>query len=276
VHSPGAQWDPRDLLKASRVRVWHFDHLVAGQQPFARYVSASAASPVIDLTGGFAAYSDRLQARSPQVRKDVARKSRKLERELGELRFVPDSREAGDLRVLMGWKSDQYRRTGRRDRFDQPWIVDLVEELLSIRGTSFSGLLSMLYAADTPLAGHFGLRNGSVLGHWFPAYDTGFGKYSPGMIQHLKMIEESVALGIASIDLGKGAKRYKDQLKSYDLTVSEGTVTGSSVIAAAHRVRHAPARWAVRQIRGHQGLFAVADQVLRGYGRLRVALRPAR
>jgi CelD/BcsL family acetyltransferase involved in cellulose biosynthesis len=276
VHVPGAQWDPRDLLRACRVGVWHFDHLVAGQQPFARYVSASAASPVIDLTDGYAAYAGRLQARSPQICKDVARKSRKLERELGELRFVPDSRDVGDLRVLMSWKSDQYRRTGRRDRFDQPWIVDLVEELLNTRAGGFSGLLSMLYAADTPIAGHFGLRQGGVLGHWFPAYDASFGKYSPGMTQHLKMIEESAALGIVSIDLGKGAKRYKEQLKSYDLTVAEGTVIGSSVVAAAHRAGHAPARWAVRQIRGHQGLFTAADRVLKRYGRLRVALKAAR
>jgi len=276
VHSPGAQWDPRELLRACGVSVWRFDHLVAGQRPFERYATATAASPVIDLTDGFAAYSDRLRARSPQVGRDVARKSRKLEREVGELRFVPDSRDLSDLRSLMGWKSDQYRRTGRRDRFDQPWIVDLVEDLLSSHGGAFSGLLSMLYVADKPAAGHFGVRYGDVLGHWFPAYDSSLGRYSPGMIQHLRMIEESAALGVRSIDLGKGAKRYKEQLKSYDLTVAEGIVTGSSARAAVHRAAHGPARWAVRQIRAHRGLFAAADQVLKRYGRLRVALKPAR
>lgn len=276
VHSPGLQWDPRELLRACGVAVWHFDHLVAGQQPFAAYQKASAASPVIDLSGGFAAYSERLRARSPQVCRDAARKSRKLEREVGELRFVLDSRDIADLRSLMAWKSEQYRRTGRRDRFDQPWIVDLVEELLNCHGNEFSGLLSMLYVADRPVAGHFGLRHGGVLGHWFPAYDANLGKYSPGMIQHLRMIEESAATGVHSIDLGKGANRYKDQLKSYDLTVTEGTVTGSSVLAAARRAQHAPARWAVRQIRAHRGLFVAADHVLKRYGRLRVALKPAR
>jgi CelD/BcsL family acetyltransferase involved in cellulose biosynthesis len=130
--------------------------------------------------------------------------------------------------------------------------------------------------AGEPVAGHFGVRFGDVLGHWFPAYDPSFGRYSPGMIQHLRMIEESAALGVRSIDLGKGTKRYKEQLKSYDLTVSEGTVTGSSVRAAVHRAAHAPGRWAARQIRARQGLFAAADQVLKRYLQLRVALKPAR
>lgn len=38
------------------------------------------------------------------------------------MRFVLDEREPEALRTLMGWKSAQYRRTGRRDRFAKPWI----------------------------------------------------------------------------------------------------------------------------------------------------------
>ncbi len=276
VHAPGVEWDAQELLKACGVSVWHFDHLVAGQRPFAPYQSASAASPVIDLTDGFAAYAERLRARSPQFSRDAARKARKLGREVGELRFVPDTRDLGGLRALMAWKSDQYRRTGRPDRFDQPWIVDVVEQLLTSRQNGFSGKLSLLYAGDTPVAGHFGLSYGGVLGYWFPAYDPNFGRYSPGLTVLLRMAEEFAAVGVHSIDLGKGTKRYKEQMKSHDLTVTEGTVTGRSVLAAAHRGGRAPSRWAVRQIRRHQGLFTAADRVLKQYGRLRVAVRPAR
>ena len=50
------------------------------------------------------------------------------------------------LRTVIGWKSAQYRRTGRPDCFARPWIVQLVEDLFSIRGEDFSGVLSMLYA----------------------------------------------------------------------------------------------------------------------------------
>jgi CelD/BcsL family acetyltransferase involved in cellulose biosynthesis len=276
VHAPGFDWDAKQLLMACGVAVWHFDHLVAGQRPFAPYQAATAASPVIDLADGFDAYTERLRARSVQFCRDVARKARKLEREVGQLRFAADSGDIGELRMLMTWKSEQYRRTGRTDRFDRPWIVEVVEKLLRYRQNDFKGVLSMLYAGDTPVAGHFGLRYGPVLGDWFPAYDAEFARYSPGLIQMLRMTEGLAGCGVRSIDLGKGDKRYKEQMKSYDLIVAEGTVTGGSALAAARRVQHAPGRWAVRQIRRHPRLFTAADRVLKRYGRLRVAVRPLR
>jgi CelD/BcsL family acetyltransferase involved in cellulose biosynthesis len=276
VHAPGADWDPGELLRGCGIAVWHFDHLVSGQAPFAAYSAASAASPVMDLADGYPAYIERVKARSPRFRSDVARKARKLEREAGPLKFVIDEPDIEGLRTLMRWKSDQYRRTGRTDRFDRPWIVELVEKLLSCRKNGFAGLLSMLYADGRPVAGHFGLVHGGVLAEWFPAYDASFARYSPGLVQLLAMAQDAAGLGIRSIDLGKGAQRYKDELKSYDLTVAEGTVTDRSALAIMHRARLAPPRWAVRTIRRHRPLYVVADQVLRRYGRLRrrLSLRP--
>src|SRR3984957_17471322 len=124
----------------------------------------------------------------------------------------------------------------------------------------------MLYAGDRPVAGHFGLLHGKVFSEWFPAYDTGYAKYSPGLIQLVRMTEDVYHLGARSVDLGKGAKQYKDHLKSYDLTVGEGTVTGQSALATVHRARLAPPRWAARQIRAHDGLFIAADRMLKWYG----------
>jgi CelD/BcsL family acetyltransferase involved in cellulose biosynthesis len=269
IHAPGVDWDPRELLRGCHVSSWQFDHLVQDQRPFDRYVAAAAPSPVIDLADGFDGYQAKLQVKSPQFCRDVARRARKLGREVGELRFVADSRDRAALRSLMAWKSDQYRRTGRTDRFAQPWIIGLVDDLFATCGSHFSGLFSVLYAADAPVAAHFGLRSGPVLAHWFPAYDTGFSKYSPGLIQHLRMVEDTAAVGIRLIDMGKGAMRYKETLKTGDLFVFEGAVTGRSPLAAVHRARIAPTHWAARTIRAHPRLFKAADQLLKRYGRLR-------
>jgi CelD/BcsL family acetyltransferase involved in cellulose biosynthesis len=276
VRAAGADADARDLLSGCGISVWHFDHLVSDQQPFASYQVARAASPVIDLRNGYQAYADWLRAKSPRFVSDLGRKVRKLEREAGPLRFEVDVPDIVDLHTLMRWKSDQYRRTGRSDRFDQPWIVDLVENLFECDQNGFRGLLSMLYAGGKPVAGHFGLVNDGVFSEWFPAYDPAFAKYSPGLMQLVKMTEDVAGLGVRVIDLGKGDKQYKDALKSYELSVGEGTVTGRSALAAVHRARLAPPRWAVRQIRAHKPLFDVADRALKQYGRLRVALRGRR
>lgn len=268
IHAPAVEWEPRELLKACKLAVWQFDHLVEGQRPFESYAAAVAPSPVIDLTDGFAAYQKRLLQKSPQFCRDVARKTRKLEREIGQLRFVVDSRDIALLRTLLEWKSDQYHRSGRVDNFGRRWIVDLIDHLFSTHSNCFGGLLSVLYAGETPVAAHFGLRYGHVLAHWFPAYDTGFGRHSPGLIQHLRMAEETAALGIHLIDMGKGSGRYKQTLKSRDLLVAQGMATRGPLVAGPHRLRRSLSGWARLEVKRHQPLFRAAEKVLRRYDRI--------
>ena len=274
IHAPGTEWQPRMLLRACGLSAWQFDHLVAGQGPFERYQMALAPSPVIDLAHGFDAYLATLKTSSPRFCKDMRRKSNKLEREVGEIRFVADSRDVRGLRILMSWKSDQYRRTGRSDRFSQPWIVELLDLLLETRTSNLTGILSVLYTGEAPVAAHFGLQSNSILAHWFPAYDTGFAKYSPGLLHHMRLIEETAAAGVHQIDVGKGSKDYKETLKSHDIFVAEGIVTRPFPLAAVHYARNVPTAWAIRQIRHHRPLFNASDALLRRYGQIQKALRP--
>jgi len=272
IHAPGMEWQPRMLLRACGLSDWRFDHLVTGQGPFVRYQMALAPSPVSDLAHGFDAYLAALKTSSPRFCKDMRRKSRKLEREVGEIRFVADSRDVRDLRTLMTWKSDQYRRTGRSDRFSQAWIVELVEVLLATRTDHFSTMLSVMHIGEVPIAAHLNLRSGRVLAGWFPAYDTRFGRYSPGLTLRLREMEAAAAAGVHQIDMGKGFKPYKETLKSYDIFVGEGIVTGRSPLAAVNWARSAPAAWAVRQIRSHPPLFNAADRLCRQYGQIQSSL----
>ncbi|MCZ9338493.1 GNAT family N-acetyltransferase, partial [Streptomyces sp. TRM76130] len=86
-------------------------------------------------------------------------KERRLGRQVGDVRFVFDERDPAALRTLMAWKSAQYRRTGRRDRFAQRWITGLVGRLAGTRAPECTGTLSVLYADGQPVAAHFGLRS---------------------------------------------------------------------------------------------------------------------
>lgn len=268
IHAPAMEWDPRALLRACRVSVWQFDSLVAGQKPFEPYAARMTPLPVIDLADGFEIYQEKLRVKSPKFCREVARKARKLEREAGELRFVLDSRDAAGLHALICWKSDQYRRNGMVDIFDRPWVVGLVDQLFSTRNGHFSGLLSVLYAGEMPVAAQFGLRSGHLLGGWFCAYDSRFGRQSPGLLQHVRTVQEAPALGVYLIDMGIGSERYKQTLKSYDLSIGAGTVAQGPVLAGAHQARSAATDWARRQIRKHPPLFHAADKLLRHYGRV--------
>ncbi|HUC58705.1 MAG TPA: GNAT family N-acetyltransferase [Streptosporangiaceae bacterium] len=276
VYAPGATWDASELLKSCGISVWHFDHLVSGQEPFSRYQVATAPSPVIDLKDGYAAYEDKVLSAKTHFRKELSRKSRKLDREVGQVKFVLDSPDPADLRALINWKSGQYQRTGRADTFDEPWVITAVERLLACRENGFRALLSMLYAGARPVASIIGLENAGVIAGWFTSYDPELSRYSPGLVHLLAMVKDVADLGISQIDLGKGDKYYKEALKSRDVTVGEGMVTSGSALAAFHRARLAPPRWAVRQIRAHRPLYEAADKVLRYYGRAKVAVHGRR
>ena len=256
------------MLTACRLSVWHFDHLVEGQKAFAPYTASVAPSPVIDLAGGFTSYYENLRLRSPQFCKDISRKTRKLEREVGALHFAVGSHDPAELRALLAWKSEQYRRNGWLDVFGRRWVADLVDLLFSMRSDRFGGMLSVLYAGGAPVAAHFGLRSGPLLAHWFPSYDMRFSKHSPGLIQHVRMAEEMAAEGVQLIDMGTGTQRYKQTLRSHDLFVAEGMVPRGPLSAGAHRICGAAAGWTRGKVRESPVLFRVADELLRRLGRI--------
>ncbi|MGQ5648652.1 GNAT family N-acetyltransferase [Streptomyces sp. EKR5.2] len=269
VHRPGFVWDAQELLRACGLALWEFDHLVEGQAPFEAGASGTFASPVMDVDRGYEAYLSRLRDRSPKFTRTTLAKERKLGRDAGELRYVHDERDPAALRTLMGWKSAQYRRTGRSDRFAHDWITQLVQQLFHTRAEPFTGILSVLYAGERPIAAHFGLRTDRVLACWFPAYDPEFAKYSPGLVLHLRMAEAAAADGIAHLDLGRGRKEYKDSLKTRDLYVSEGWVTRRHPVAFGHRARRAPVRALRNAVLSRPEFFEPADRVLKRMGKIR-------
>ncbi|MFI1440003.1 GNAT family N-acetyltransferase [Streptomyces fructofermentans] len=269
VHRPGFTWDAQELLRACGLSVWEFDHLAQGQTPFEAGASGTFASPIIDVDRGYEVYLDQLRARSPKFTRTTLAKDRRLGRDHSGLRYVHDERDPAALRTLMAWKSAQYRRTGRSDRFAHAWITRLVEQLFHTRTERFAGLLSVLYAGERPIAAHFGLRSERVLACWFPAYDPEFSRYSPGLVLHLRMAEAAAADGIAHLDLGRGQKEYKDSLKTRELAVSEGWVTRRHPVAFGHRARRAPVRALRNAVLARPELFEPADRMLKRMGKIR-------
>lgn len=273
VHRPGFTWDAKQLMRACGLAMWEFDHLVEDQPAFGSGVTGDFASPVIDLDQGFDAYLAYLRGKSASSVRSMRYKERRMGREVGEVRYVHDERDPAMLRLLMGWKSAQYQRTGRGDRFAKDWVVRMVDQLFHSRSDSFAGQLSMLYAGGRPVAGNFGLRSDRVLTCWFPAYDPEFGRYSPGLSTFLHMAEESAAEGLSYLDLGRGRKAYKDTLKTRALTVREGWVTRPHPAAVVRRLQRAPLRAARNSVERHPELFGPADRVLKRLGSIRSGRR---
>ncbi|MGW8063518.1 GNAT family N-acetyltransferase [Streptomyces ziwulingensis] len=269
VLRPGLVPDTRRLLRACSLSSFAFDNLEADQGLFVPAAAEEHATYVIDVAKGYEAYESVLRARSPKFLKTTLAKERRLGRQVGGVRFVFDERDPAALRTLMEWKSAQYRRTGRRDRFAQEWISRLVARLAGTRAPGCTGTLSVLYAGGRPAAAHFGLRSATVLACWFPAYDPDLAKYSPGLVLHLRMAEAAAAEGIGMLDMGRGAAEYKDALKTGELPVYEGAAARPGTGAALHRFGREPARRARGFVRRRPRLASLAVRTSRGVARLR-------
>lgn len=268
IHIAAVEWDSRELLRACKIAVWQFDKLVEGQRSFEHYADTVVRSGVIDLTEGFATYEEKLRVKSARFCKNLRQNRFKLERHAGELRHVIDSRDIVALRTLMRWKSDQCRRKGWVDLFDRPWIIDLTDHLFSTQSDWFGGLVTVLYAGELPVAAAFGLRCETLFAAWFHAYDSRYGKYSPGLLQLMQMAKGLAAAGLHTIELGDDPAAYLERLKSHDIFFAKGVAARGPLHASAYRGRTALESWARHQIKQHPPLFRAADRLLRHYGRI--------
>ncbi len=224
----GFDWDPAELVRAAGLESWTFDHLVSTQRPFEPFHHARHTSPTVDLSAGHDAYLAQVRARSKDVLAQVARRRRKLAREVGDVVVEWQTDDVRVLDTLINWKSAQYRETGVWDRFDQPWIVDVVRALADTAADGLTGVLTTLRAGDHLVAAHFGLQGRDRLVWWFPAYDSSFGNYSPGLILLLDLIAEAAARGLTLVDLGRGEHHYKLRVANGEYDVAEGVVPAAS------------------------------------------------
>ena len=269
VHHPDLDWSASELLAKTGVDVFEFDHWLPGQTQTKDVKAFMSPSAVMDLSNGYEAYMKEGERASRRLVKSLKQKRRKLEREHGEIVFSFDTPCEKTLELLMRFKSDQYRRTGRADRFAKSWIRTLVNGLARQRGEGFSGVLSVMSVQDRPIAFHFGLRTADTLSLWFPSYDPEFQKYSPGLQMFLEIARVAPQHGLKTLDLGKGEEEFKQSLKSYDRMVATGRIELPSAAAFLHRLHRAPVQGMEHFVLSHPRARAAARKTLRHLGTVR-------
>jgi CelD/BcsL family acetyltransferase involved in cellulose biosynthesis len=243
VAAPGWDFDARALVRAAGLAVYEFTQMRAGQRPFAPFHRKVVESPVIDLAdGGFDAYARGRRAAGRNVVTQTMSHARRLERQLGPLRFVMHDPDPRSLRRLIEWKRRQYQRDrwgGALDVFSHRWAVELLERVHAAQAPGFAGVLSTLWAGDGMVAAHMGMRSPTVLHYWFPAYDGAHAKLAPGRILLLEMIRSAAAAGLRAIELGAGDDGYKDRFANAAIPVAAGFVGPPSLPLWGRRLWHA-------------------------------------
>lgn len=244
VSEAGATWDARDLLRASGLSVWSFDHLIGNQEGFTPHLVSEHRSPTIDVSQGYDAYMAGRRAEGSKQILKAEGLGRKLEREVAPMRVELDSQDEAVFERVLAWKSEQCREAGLPDIFGVPWTRALLERLRGRRTPGFAGVLSALYVGDELAAAHMGMRSRTVWHYWFPSYDEKYAKFSTGLLLLLRMAQAAPGMGIRLIDLGKGETMYKQRLMSGATTIWEGRAEAPSVATTVRGWRRSAERWA--------------------------------
>lgn len=242
IAAPGWGFDARALVRAAGLAVYEFTQMRADQSPFAPFHRKVVDSPVIRLEGGFDAYVQERRAAGRNVVTQTMSHARRLERQLGPLRFVMHDPDPRSLHRLIDWKRRQYGRDrwgGALDVFSHRWTVELLERVHAAQGAGFAGVLSTLRAGDRMVAAHMGMRSSTVLHYWFPAYDEAHAKLAPGRILLLEMIRGAAAAGLRAIELGAGDDGYKHRFANAAFPVASGFVGAPSLQLWGRRLWHA-------------------------------------
>ncbi len=218
------QWDAEMLVRDCGLNAWQFDHLVADQTPFEPYHCYRDDSFFMDLSEGFEAYAEQRRDNGSSVIKQAARKQRKLQRELGPIRFSAHTTDQSSWDAFVRWKSEQLIRQGYANMFQLDWVNALLEELRTVSEADFSALLSTVHAGDTLIAVHLGLKSPTVVDSWIPAFANEYAKYSPGLILQVELARWAAESGITRVDLGRGENQMKLSLASGAFDVAVGSV----------------------------------------------------
>lgn len=237
-------WDGAALLRACGLRAFRFAHVPASERGFPPFRWGHGEIPSVDLSRGFDDWLANQKRGGSSTVRHALRKARKAGRELGPLRFALHTDEASIFDAVLAWKRRQYRETGVLDIFRYPWVVALLDRLRAVQTDRFAGCLSALWAGERLLAAHLGMRTGTAMCLWFPAYDPGYGSYSPGSILLLELIRAAAGAGVLRLDLGRGPERYKQSFMSHAVPVLEGAVDRRPLTSRLARGWHLTKAWA--------------------------------
>ncbi len=239
VHEPGLPWTWSAVLDATGLDVLELHDLVGRQRDDATRSLDLVPVPIIDTAVGWDDYLGRLK--KTKTVKTILYKERKLRREHGDVLFRSGpAKDCAELRQLIAWKSQQYRRSGWPDPFARRGVVDLLDLLAEDREPGLHAVGSSLHIDGRLVATDFSLTTDTVFSGWFAAHDPELARLSPGAIRTLRTVEAAFDRGVAHVDLSRGDESYKDTLKTGDGQVATGFVARPSARAYAYQTARVP------------------------------------
>jgi CelD/BcsL family acetyltransferase involved in cellulose biosynthesis len=236
-----------EALQAARLGALRLTGLIDPFDGFGEAVKTRMPAHRIVLAGTSKAYLDALWAGSGNRLKNYRRYRRSLEKAAGLIRVVGDDRDPQAFETLIGWKREQFVRTGLHDFLAVPWAAALMRGMFAERGETFGGQMLSLYAGDNLVAAHFGARQGGWFHPWISAYDPDLAAHSPGTVHQVEAIGAMSGLGLTTYDLGPGEDHWKSQFTNDNEEVGAGLAVAPNFAGAL--ARSSDQFWAIPPLR---------------------------
>lgn len=223
VSAPGVGFDAGAILGGIGAGAYDFNHAPVAQTALSPGAFHHTRSPVVDLRDGFEAWRLAQRAKVRAI-KDVERRGRKMARELGEFRFVPNDVSEVVWDHFMTWKRAALAQMGVDFILDQPWAREVIAQVRAAQSKEFAGMTSALFAGETLAGVHFGMRSATSWHWWFPAFNDDLSRYSPGLSLIMECLKHAEEIGVQELDFGRGSERYKGEFANGGHDLMEGSV----------------------------------------------------
>jgi CelD/BcsL family acetyltransferase involved in cellulose biosynthesis len=270
VHDPSLLWSWRGVLDATGLDVLELYDAIGPQRRGERTLEPVSA-PVIDTAVGWDDYLGR--RKKTKTVKTILYKERKLRREHEDVLFRSGpAKDCAELRRLVAWKSQQYRRSGWPDPFARRGVVELLDLLAEDREAGLHAVGSSLHLDGRLVATDLSLTTDTVFSGWFAAHDPELARCSPGAIRTLRTVEAAFDRGVELVDLSRGDESYKDTLKTGDGEVATGYVARPSVRAYAFQAAKVPVTAVRSYVLRHPELRSFVRESLKKVGDTRERL----
>ncbi len=228
-----------EALKKAGIRAFQFDALLDPFNLFAAAPAETHEAHVIAPGKDVAAFLEQQRAAHAKRFKNHRRLARQMERECGSVSLVAPDTDPDALTQLLGWKSAQYRNSGKHDVLAADWVQALMRRIHATQHGPVRGLMVSLRVDDRLVAGLFGVRSETVFNPWIAAYDPAFAPWSPGQQVLHELIATLPALGLERCNIGADHDHYKKYYAAEAVPVKSALIAAPGRDARITRVRSA-------------------------------------
>lgn len=223
-------FDIVDVLKAASIGALHFSASINSQM--SSHFQSEDDGVLMDLAAGAESWRAERDGSYRRHLKSNRRRIRKATEDIGEPRFVWQSKDQAIFDQLIEWKKQKFAETGKYDVLSAEWTMTLLEQLWQRNNGGLKCDMQALYFGNRLAAVDLGLSDGHTFHSWIVAYDGELHSYAPGIQLLEGLIDASQDLGYQRIDLGVGTDGYKRHYATEPVKAGTGFIAAQGSAAA--------------------------------------------